>query len=237
MGSTTSDPIRKAQQRRHKGWSEQQSVFWFRVACVLVGLLLRFWVRGYRAIGADNVPSAGGAFLIANHTTAMDPFLLGYPVRQRMPRGPGKIELFKNPIFSYFMRKIGMFPLRQDVADAAAVRAMVELYRHGRLVIIYPEGGRSPSGAMKPFNPAFTRLVIKLKAPIMPAAIAGGRELLPIGSLLPRPNTPVVVAYGEPFDLSQFYGRELTPEVLQEATAILEERVAEQRELAYGERV
>jgi 1-acyl-sn-glycerol-3-phosphate acyltransferase len=234
MVRTTGRGVRKP--RRRKGWSEQQSLFVYRVTATLIGLILRFWVRRFRALGTENVPASGGSFLIANHTTAMDPFLLSYPIRQRVLCGPGKIELFKNPLVGYVMQKIGMFPLRQDVIDAAAVRTMVELYRHGRLVIIYPEGGRSRSGEMMPFTPDFARLVIRLKAPLIAAAIAGGKEVLPIGSLIPRPNTAVVVAYGEQFELSEYYDRELTPETVQQATAILEERVAALLEVARRER-
>jgi 1-acyl-sn-glycerol-3-phosphate acyltransferase len=130
------------------------------------------------------------------------------------------------------MRKIGMFPLRQDVADAAAVRTMVELYRNGRLVIIYPEGGRTKTGELQPFFPEFTRLMIKLKAPMIPAGIAGAASVLPIGSYIPQPNRRVAIAYGEPFDLSEFYGQPLTSDTLERATAVLQDRVADQLSLA-----
>ena len=108
----------------------------------------------------------------------MDPFLLGVPVRWRMLRGPGKEELFVSPFFGYLMKKIGMFPLRQSVADAAAVRTMVEIFRSGKVVVVYPEGGRSDSGELMAFSPDFARLMIRMKALIVPAGIAGARELL-----------------------------------------------------------
>jgi 1-acyl-sn-glycerol-3-phosphate acyltransferase len=202
----------------------------------LLTLLFRYWVRPFRATGANNVPPAGGAFLIANHTSAMDPFILAYPVRRRMPWGPAKIELFKNSILGYLMRKIGMFPIRQGSADAGAVRTMVELYRGGRIVIVYPEGGRSKSGELQPFFPEFARLVIKLKAPIVPAAIAGGPELLPIGSRMPRRGTPVVVKYGEAFELKDFYDTDLNPEILRKASERMRTRVLALLEGAREER-
>ena len=226
----------RLQNERRKAWTEQQSVFIYRLAVTLVGLILRFWVRRFRAVGVENVPATGGAFLIANHTSAMDPFILGYPVKQRMLRGPGKVELFENRFFAYLMRRLGIFPLRQDIADAAAVRTMVALYRRGDMVIVYPEGGRSPTGELQPFLPAFTRLVIKLQAPLVPAGIAGGRELLPIGARIPRYNSPVAVVYGRPFDLSAYYGRNPSPDTVERATAELQNRIAELVERACAER-
>jgi 1-acyl-sn-glycerol-3-phosphate acyltransferase len=125
------------------------------------------------------------------------------------------------------MKKIGMFPLRQSVADAAAVRTMVEIFRSGKVVVVYPEGGRSDSGELTSFSPDFARLMIRMKALIVPAGIAGARELLPIGTRIPRPNTAVVVVYGEPFELSQFYGGKVTNEMAQEAAVVMHDKVAE----------
>jgi 1-acyl-sn-glycerol-3-phosphate acyltransferase len=212
---------------RHSRWVDQQSIFWYRLVFLVASLLARFWVRRFQAVHAEHVPQRGGAFLIANHTSGMDPFVLGVPVRWRMLRGPGKELLFVNPVFSYLMKKIGIFPLRQSVADAAAVRTMVEIYRSGKVVAVYPEGGRSDSGELQPFYPDFARLMIRMKALIVPAGIAGARELLPIGSWIPRPNTAVVVVYGEPFELSQFYGGKVTDEMAAEAATIMHDRVAE----------
>lgn len=213
--------------RPRKSYVDYQSVFWFRFVRVLIGLMLRYWIRGYRAYGVEHVPSSGGIFLIANHTTGMDPFLLGYAVHNRMPRGPGKVELFANPIFGYVMRKIGMFPLKQEVQDAGAVRTMLELYRAGKVVIVYPEGGRSETGEMTPFFPGFARLVVRMQALVVPAAIAGGKDLLPIGTYVPRPNSAVTVVFGEPFELSEFYGRKLTDEDAEEAAAEMQRKVAD----------
>jgi hypothetical protein len=42
---------------------------------------------------------------------------------------------------------------------------------------VFPEGGRSNNGELQPFIPDFARLIIKLKAPLVPAAVAGGRTL------------------------------------------------------------
>jgi 1-acyl-sn-glycerol-3-phosphate acyltransferase len=224
IGEVDRVPPGKARSSR---WVDQQSIFWYRLAHVIISAFMRFWVRRFQAVHPENVPDRGGAFLIANHTSGMDPFVIGVPIRWRMLRGPGKEELFVNPVFAYLMKKIGIFPLRQTVADAAAVRTMVEVFRSGKVVVVYPEGGRSDSGRLMPFSPDFARLMIRMKAPIVPAGIAGARELLPIGSLLPRPNTAVVVVYGEPFDLARFYGGKVSEEAAHQAATLMHDKVAE----------
>jgi 1-acyl-sn-glycerol-3-phosphate acyltransferase len=224
IGEVDRVPPGKARSSR---WADQQSIFWYRLGHRVFSALFRFWVRRFHAIHPEHVPQRGGAFLIANHTSGIDPFVLGVPVRWRMLRGPGKEELFANPVFGYLMKKIGMFPLRQSVADAAAVRTMVEIFRSGKVVVVYPEGGRSDSGELTSFSPDFARLMIRMKALIVPAGISGARELLPIGSRVPRPNTAVVVVYGEPFELTQVYGVKVTDEMASQAATLMYDHVAE----------
>ncbi|GAC1507575.1 MAG: hypothetical protein NVS2B16_02980 [Chloroflexota bacterium] len=212
--------------QRRKTWVDQHSRFWVRLLTVLFTPVFRYWVRYFRWFDVEKVPSSGGIFLLSNHTTGMDPFLIGFSMRHRTLWGPGRIELFQQRIPAYIMRKIGMFPLRQGVADAAATRTVLNLYRAGQLVLVFPEGGRSGDGELQKFTPGVARLIIKLKAPIAPVAISGGTQLLPIGAYLPRRNTPVVAVYGDPFDLSEFYGQELTPELLDRACQIMYDRLA-----------
>ncbi len=213
--------------RRRRTLAEEQTPFWFGMGVLFIGWILRFWVRRYRVFGVENIPASGGVFVICNHTTGMDPFLLGYATRTRSPRGPGKVMLFRNPVVSFVMRRLGIFPLRQDIADASAVRAMVQLYRAGQLVLVFPEGTRSSSAEMNPFMPDFARLAIKLNATMLPAAIAGGGELMPIGTWFPRANRPVAVVCGPPFDLSQYRGRPLTPDIARDAADDMRRRVQE----------
>lgn len=222
----------RTQSARRITWSEQQSREWYRVASMVFGVFLRLWVRRYLSMGVDNVPETGSAFLVANHSSYLDPFLLSYPIGRRLPTGPGKAYLFTNPAVAYLMRKIGIFPIRQDVQDTSAVRAMVELYRKGRVVIVFPEGGRSVSGELRPFFPEFARLAIRLKANIIPAGIAGASDLLPVGGYFPHPGTPVMVGYGPPFDLSEFYQLPLTDELAREAAEVLRQRVAHELAVA-----
>lgn len=211
--------------RRRKSWADLQSPSLYRVVVIATRLLFRYWVRCFVIEGTEHVPRQGGIFLVANHTTAMDPFIIGVSIPFRMLRGPGKIELFGNPVVAAFMKKLGIFPLRQDQMDAASVRAMVELYRHGRVVAVFPEGGRSETGQLMPFMPEFARLAMRLNARIVPAGIVGGGDLLPVGSLIPRPKTPMAIVYGEEFDLSSYGERHVTQEAAEAAAAHLQSRV------------
>lgn len=204
---------------------DKQSRWLYGTVRALLRLIFRFYIRRYRAYGAENIPESGAAFLLANHTSGIDPLLIGVAIPQRTLIGPGKVQLFANPVFAYVMEKIGIFPLHQGVTDAAAVRTMVEAFRKGRIVLVYPEGGRSRTGEMIPFVDGLTRLLIRLEARIIPVGIAGASAVLPVGSWIPRADTACAVVIGETFDLSEFGNRPLNTDVLTEATGVLWNRV------------
>ncbi len=230
-------PVKPARTRtRRKRWVDQRSTFWVRLLIALFTPIFRLWIRYFRWFDVGKVPSTGPFFLISNHTTGMDPFLTGFSLRHRAVRGPGRIELFSHLAAAFIMRKMGMFPLRQRVADPVAIRTVVELLRADQLVTVYPEGGRSKDGALQPFDIGFARLALRLRAPLVPMAIAGGTQLMPMGSMIPKRNTAVVAVYGDAFDLSRFYGQGLTPEVLSAAAQVMHVRVAELLQRAQQER-
>jgi 1-acyl-sn-glycerol-3-phosphate acyltransferase len=201
--------------------------WWYWIAYALVWLFFHVWARGYRCIGAWHVPRKGGCFLVSNHASALDPVLLGYGIRHRMLGGPGKAELFRNPLLARVWRTIGMFPLKRGVSDLAGVRNMIAWYRRGRVVVVFPEGRRTDTGDLGPFNTGFTRLVLRLRAPVVPAAIAGAFELLPMGTLLPRHGVPVTVVIGAPIDLSNLLDRPLDQAIVDEATERIRAAVAD----------
>jgi hypothetical protein len=68
--------------------------------------------------------------------------------------------------------------------------------------------------------------MIRLKARMIPVGVEGTYELMPTGVHFPRFNSPVVVAFGEEFDLNQFYGGKVSDETAQEAAILLREKVA-----------
>jgi len=229
-------PIREIREFHGHSAAARQSAYVYGASALLAAALFELYLRPFRVFGRQNIPSDGGVFIIANHTSGLDPFIMGHAIPNRAVGGPGKIELFGNALVAAYMRRLGIFPLRRSQIDPASVRAMVELYRQGRIVLVFPEGGRSRSGELKEFDTGLARLLIKLKAPIIPAGIAGAREALPMGTLIPKNAGGIAVSFGQPFELDSFYGSKPTEEAIQAATTCLRDKVREQVECARGER-
>src|SRR6202035_4492370 len=59
-----------------------------------------------------------------------------------------------------------------------AIRSAVKSLRAGMPLVIYPEGGRTPDGEIKPFLPGAFFLAIKAQVDIVPVALIGTYELL-----------------------------------------------------------
>jgi 1-acyl-sn-glycerol-3-phosphate acyltransferase len=69
--------------------------------------------------------------------------------------------------------------------------------RQGASIFFFPEGGRSDDGTLKPFRPGPFLLAIKVGVPIVPVAVRGTRQVLPMGSMYIRPGA-VELMVGKP---------------------------------------
>lgn len=141
--------------------------------------LWRFSVEG--AVPADF--AARGYVVISNHESTADPFLLSHlPFDMRFV---AKHELFTLPLIGWLMRLGGDIPLKRG--ETQSVREMSDACKRtlegGLAIMLFPEGTRSPDGALLPFKDGAFRLAIETGAPILPLAVAGTRSCRPKGSL------------------------------------------------------
>lgn len=175
--------------------------------------------------GLENVPDEGACIIITNHLSGLDPFLIGIPI-DRTLYCLAKVELYQNALFTWILNSLGYIPLDRSSTDIAAMRIVLRLLRNGEAIGISPEGTRSETGEMQPFTDGATKLALHARVPILPVSVYGTRELMPPGTYGFRPGK-VYIKIGELFDLSDAYGKPMTPELLEENTAILYQKVAE----------
>jgi 1-acyl-sn-glycerol-3-phosphate acyltransferase len=126
---------------------------------------------GFKVRGREHLPRKGGALVCANHISYLDPPGLGAAVLPRRSYYFAKKELFSNPIFGFFLRKHYAFPVDRGSMDREAIRHAIEVLRKGELLVLFPEGGRSPDGSLQPGNIGPALIASKAGVPIIPAAI------------------------------------------------------------------
>ncbi|HET9963627.1 MAG TPA: lysophospholipid acyltransferase family protein [Nitrospiraceae bacterium] len=152
----------------------------------------------YRAIG--RVPHEGGFLVASNHASYLDIPLLGCGIPRRVWY-MGRHDLFPIPLVNGILQGLGWIPLRVGRLDRDAFAKAVSLIREGKAVAIFPEGGRTVTGRLKPGKPGMGVIVAQTGCRVVPAYIKGTFDVLPPGTKWPRFHR-VTVTYGDPVDFS-----------------------------------
>lgn len=209
-----------------RGRDREQRGFWFLLAIVVVRPLAVLLTRRVRR-GLEHIPARGGALLVANHVSVVDPLTLAHAVYDagRLPHYLAKESLFRAPFVGRVMRGARQIPVRRDTSDAAqALSAAVQALVDGAVVIIYPEGTTTRDPELWPMRArtGVARLALTAGVPVLPVAQWGAQEIHRRGGRVHPLRRPVVTTVvGEPVDLSRWAGAAQTPAVLREVTEAL----------------
>ena len=160
-----------------------------------------------RVIGAQHVPSAGGALLVPNHMSFVDGLFLFASI-DRPIRFVVDSSYFKHPIYGPFLRSLGSIEISSSGGPRVILRAMRdagEFLDEGELVCIFAEGEVSRTGSLLPFRRGAERIAKGRSAPIIPVNLDRvwgsifSRERGRFVTKLPRRIPyPVTVTFGEP---------------------------------------
>ncbi|WP_394825287.1 lysophospholipid acyltransferase family protein [Pendulispora albinea] len=172
-------PIMAASHALHRGDPTQREPGrWMRRLGRTVGQLTPLWTFTIEGEAPPDI-EAKPHVVIANHESQADPFLLSW-----LPwdmRWVAKEELFKPPVLGWVMTFGGDIPLRRG--DGTSVRAMMaECERAidaGISIMMFPEGTRAQNGELLRFRDGAFDLAIRTRAPVLPIAIAGTRQMRP----------------------------------------------------------
>lgn len=172
----------------------------------LAALLLRTWLRLFHRleiIGRENLPAAGSCVIVANHTSHLDTLCLlaALPLRKLHRAFPAAAQ-------DYFFVSVPRLALAAIVVNALPfgrqkhIRQSLELCRNllanpGNMLILFPEGTRTTTGALGEFKPGIGSLVAGSDLPVVPCHLAGGFAAWPKGKYFPRPRK-LVLRIGAP---------------------------------------
>lgn len=165
-----------------------------RVARVWARTLLAVSGVGVRVEGLEHIDPDGSYVFISNHLSYMDTpvALANIPVQFRFLAKRG---LFQIPFLGQHLSRAGHIPVpRED--PRAAVRTMQtaaeSIQRKGISLLIFPEGGRSHNGVLRPFKEGGAYIAIRAGVPVVPMVIQGSREVLPYGGGIVKPGKVVL---------------------------------------------
>ena len=99
---------------------------------------------------------------------------------------------------------MGTIPVDRDGGTSLdAIRRVLQALAGGRVVIVFPEGTRSPNGELQPPKPGVGLIACKARVPVVPARVFGSFEAFGKDSHM-RFGSPVSVAYGPPLSPSDY---------------------------------
>ena len=149
----------------------------------------RFWSRLIMATvcspvtvtGLEKIDPSKPHVYAVNHASALDiPILYVYlPFQFRIVH---KKELLAYPIVGWHLKRSGQVCIDQQnpLASVASIRSALKSLKGGMPLVIFPEGGRTPHGNIRPFMPGAFFLAIKAQVDVVPVALVGTYELLPM---------------------------------------------------------
>ena len=186
------------------------------------------WVSGSRVTvrGTENLSKCPVAVYASNHTSYMDTPVVfaSLPFQFRIL---AKKELWKIAFIGWYLDRSGQIPV--DVggnahAALSSLGAGVKALRAGMPLYVFPEGARTPDGELQEFLSGAAYLAIRAQVPVIPVALSGVYDLLPIHTHHFYPSE-LTLSVGEPIETSGMTVRqveELTARVRAAIVAMLE---------------
>jgi long-chain acyl-CoA synthetase len=162
---------------------------------------------GLRVEGLDRLPSDGAYVISPNHQSYLDAFLLVGALPYRAFRRlffVGASEYFETPFMRKLAEAMNVVPVDPDANLLRAMQAGAFGLRHGLVLMLFPEGERSPDGSPRRFKKGAAITALQTRAPIVPVALQGLFEIWPRGrglrwsAFLPWSRTRCAIRFGPP---------------------------------------
>ena len=167
----------------------------------LLGLLwwsfVRFYLRTVHRLtisGSEQLPQEPGFIVVSNHASHLDTLIIAAAMPRRWnghiyPIAAGD-TFFNRPQTAWLAtRFLNALPLWRKRSASHALRDLRSRAQQQRdIMILFPEGTRSRSGAMSSFKAGIGRIIAETSVPIIPVYIHGAFDAYPPDKKIPRPR-------------------------------------------------
>ncbi len=160
------------------------------------------WISGSRLTvrGAEKLRKHRVAVYASNHTSYMDTPVIfaSLPFQFRIL---AKREQWTMAFIGWYLNRSGQISIETTDAHTtlSSLGAGVKALRAGMPLYVFPEGSRTPNGELQPFLSGAAYLAIRAQVPLVPIALTGVYDLLPIHTHHFYPGE-LVLTVGEPME-------------------------------------
>ena len=154
-----------------------------------------------RVVGLEDFPEEG-ALLCANHASGWDPLIIAL----NLPRDSrltvmAKDSLFRIPLLGFFLKKLGIFPVKRGGNDLTAMKTAMKVLGGGNRLLVFPEGTRVEEQGEVEAKGGVTMMATRTGVPMVPIYCGGKHKFL-------RKTT---IVFGKPY-MPVIAGRRPTPD-------------------------
>lgn len=172
-------------------------------------LIMKSIFSPVKVTGLEKIDTTKPLVYAVNHASALDiPVLyVNLPFQFRIAF---KKELLAYPVIGWQLKRSGQICIDQQnpSRSVGAIRSALKGLKAGMPLVIFPEGGRTDNGQIKPFLPGAFFLAIKAQVEIVPVALVGTYKLLPMDTYHIKCR-PLEMRVGEPISTAGLTGRDL----------------------------
>ena len=170
----------------------------YHAANMLARIFMRCFMR-VRVTGRENLPDRGAFLLVCNHISHFDPPLLASTIRRKIAWVVA-LDMYAHPLGDFYFRAIESVPVNRTETDRRAVRLILQRFRRGEIVGLFPEGGiRAGASSVlggAPLDEAVGALAQLGRVVVAPCVILGADKLYAWRAWLW--NTTIDIRFGKP---------------------------------------
>ena len=157
-----------------------------------------------KVTGQENIPQDGPFIIVANHSSLLDPVILGISVKPKVIF-VAAAYLFEIHWLGYLLRKANSIPIHREnyINNIKSIKQVLKILKRGGVLGIFPEGGVDRQKDDLPIKAGAAYLATKVGVPIVPIRIKGADKVLPRGAKFIRSLNKIEVEIKKPIYCSR----------------------------------
>ena len=191
--------------------------------------IYKLWIG--KVDGLENIPKNQAFIIAANHASYFDtvlPHSLIIPITNKKIHALVNSRYWGNPITDTILdgsECIKVYIGENAKGNLESLEKALYYLKKGDIVLMFPEGSRSPDGKLRKAYSGIARLALKSQAPVLTFGIVGSHKVLPKGKIFPRFER-CEVKIGKPMHFDGYNNKKINEKVLEDITRKIMEDIA-----------